>query len=259
MIFPEVCAGTQHGVVGLVLVEFLEVRAEHPDGGIEPLEGRQDIDQEYFDGVPIGDVRLLMGEDGFVRDLPVFPGQDDIFHPAERVDVPLGDENPAAVFFSDRFALTDDAEDGQDGDEHPAEDESHSCPEQDGKRNVPPGLGDLNQRGQFLFRQFGDHGGFRHEGRCRLHRLMDGDDAQRQQERQDRGSHQHHAVEPVEGFLLQQEPVEQVEYQQRDRHLGIVDQERHHFCSPFSTRSMSSLSCSTVIFSSFTRADTALR
>ena len=107
MVFPEVGAGTEHGVVGLVLVEFLEVRAEHPDGGIEPLEGRQDIDQEHFYGVSIGDVRLFMGKDGFVRDLPVFPGQDDIFHPAERVDVPLGDENPAAVLFPDRFGLAD--------------------------------------------------------------------------------------------------------------------------------------------------------
>ena len=204
-------------------------------------------------------MRFLMSEDGRMRCLPIFSRKDDIFHPAERVDIPLRYNDFTAILFPDQPPPADNPHDGKDGDGHPGQHKSHSRPEQEDEGCRPPGNGGLHQRYQFLSRYLRCHDSrFRNHGR-HLYGLMDGNDAQRQQKREHSRSHQHHPVEPVERLLLQKETVEQVEHQQRKRNLSIIYEEFHHFCSPFSTRSMSSFSSSTVIFSSFTRADTALR
>ena len=63
----------------------------------------------------IADVRLLVKENGRRLPLPVFPGQDGITDPAERVYIALREENLAPVLFQDAFALPYNAKDGEDG------------------------------------------------------------------------------------------------------------------------------------------------
>ena len=254
MVFPEVCATPKHGIVGFIFVEFLQVRAEHPDGRIEPLQGGQDVHQQQFHGVPVRDVRFLVGQDGRAVTLPVFPGQHDVPHPAERDDIPVRDDDLAALLFPDRFPRAYQFDNGQDGHRHPYQHESDAGEEKDRQGKLPPG-----GRCRFRDDRGGSAGGRNPLLRRRLlHRLADRDDAQRQQERQHGRADQDDAVETVEGLLLQQETIEQVEDQQRHGHLAFINEERRHGYFCFSIRSMSSFSSSTEIFSSFTSAETTL-
>ena len=60
LIILEIGATPEHGVIGLILMEFLKIHSEHPNGGIEPLEGREDIHQEKLDRVSILDMRFFV-------------------------------------------------------------------------------------------------------------------------------------------------------------------------------------------------------
>ena len=60
-----------------------QVVAEHPHGGIEPLEGGEEIDEDEVPRMTQADMSPFMGEDRSIMGLVVAAVHHDIVHPAE--------------------------------------------------------------------------------------------------------------------------------------------------------------------------------
>ena len=54
-IVVDINVSCKYGCVGLVLMDIAQFACHQPDGGIEPLQGRKDIYQKHFQGLPKAD------------------------------------------------------------------------------------------------------------------------------------------------------------------------------------------------------------
>ena len=71
LITAYVGAGAQYGVIGLVFVDGAQVYAQHPDGGVEPLQGGYKIGYKYVYRMVECHVGFLMVDDGGFTVVPI--------------------------------------------------------------------------------------------------------------------------------------------------------------------------------------------
>ena len=223
LILMSIDALREHCPVGLVLVNGAQVGAQHPHGGVEPLQGGEQVGEQHVPRMSEAYVCPLMSEYSGILFFVVATIHDYIVHPAEwRHVCATGHTDHRAVLLWMLLAAADEQNDFRYRREGVAHRCGHAGEEHHGQRYLPPR--------RLFFRRL--YYGCRHArfylGHGHHHRPMQRDDAQRQHKRGNRRRQQHDAVEPVERLTAEQQPIEHVEHGYERSHLQVVDEKVSH-------------------------------
>ena len=198
--------------------------------------------------------------DDLATALPVVPfGEDDIAHPAERGEFPLVQYQLGPGIDRHAASRADQPHDAAQRHRRPerrsegtGQKESLHGPLPKRRTGLRSGRFECNRNVEKV-----------RQRKClgTGHLPIDGNRAERQQERNDECRQQQHAVETVESLAAEQHLIKEIEHRQTGAGLEIVCQKvLHGYRSLWvSISRISSLSSSTEIFSSLMSADTAPR
>ena len=249
--------GLEHRAVGLVLVDGAQLPPQQPYRRIEPLQAAGQIGKEQVPRMVQPHMGPFMQQDR--RDLfgRLRLREHDIPAPAEGGDRLRRAHQHHPVRQAFAAPAADHPHDGRKRPRHAACGRQHPGKIEPAEKRRP---------------REGCRGRHRGGSRPHLRRMdpyfirygdlaADGDDAQRQEEREHQQCQHDKAVQAAEGLAPEQQPEEEPRHGQTGRHAPRIGQQGFHGqrVRLFSMRSIRARSSSTEIFSSSTSADTAPR
>ena len=98
----------EYCTVGLVFVDGAQVLAQHPHGGVEPLEGGEGIDEQHVPRMTQTDVCPFMSQHGSVVLGIVLTAEYDVVEPTEGRHLPIGDADDYTILLPVLLAVTDE-------------------------------------------------------------------------------------------------------------------------------------------------------
>ena len=112
----------EYFTISLVFVDGPKVRAQHPHGGIKPLEGGEGINEEQVPRVVKTDMTSFMSENRSIMGFVVAAVHHDIMHPTEgRHFCVSAHANRGAIVLWMLFTMLDDSDDSEQGPERVSE------------------------------------------------------------------------------------------------------------------------------------------
>ena len=119
-----------------------QVAAEHPDGGIKPLEGGEGVDEDEVPRMAEPDVSPFMSENRSIMGFVVATVHHDIVHPAEWRDVCVtGHADDGAIILRMLLTMVDKTDNPEQRTEGMAQCDGRAYDKQDGQRYLPPRCG----------------------------------------------------------------------------------------------------------------------
>ena len=200
----------EYCTVGLIFVDGTQIAAQHPNGGIKPLEGGEGINKEQVPRVVVTDMPSFVRENSRIVSQVIAAVHHDIMHPTEWGQIGVtGHTDHGTIRLRILLTMLNEFYDSEQRPEGMTKRGSHADEEQSNGHRLP----------KRIHTGFGRHighsleGAKRHTGGRLYHNgFMQGDDAQRQYKRCHSCSQKHHAINTVERFAGQQHTVEHVEY-----------------------------------------------